>query len=199
MTVDNFDLIERIVSGKNLTEDNFFLVQVFRRHKDEGNEDMNANNILVENFFIGSHFELMEKKDRIVKVCELNNARAYIRLNKRSYRKVALRTMAKIAEQIAENNYQIKNAYLSVIGSFAEEKSFLIDIDNDEVTFDLTEMENYISDLLMETKTVRPMMHKIPTKNGFHWVTSGFNRKKFEERYPTVKIHPDNPTVLYIP
>lgn len=199
MTVDNFDLIARILGGKNLTEDNFFLVQVLRRHKDEGNEDMNANNILVENFFIGSHFELMEKKDRIAKVCELNNARAYIRLNKRSYRKVALRTMAKIAEQIAENNYQIKNAYLSTIGSFAEEKSFLIDIDNDEVTFDLTEMENYISDLLMETKTVRPMMHRIPTKNGYHLVTSGFNRKKFEERYPTVTIHPDNPTILYVP
>lgn len=199
MTVDNFDLIENIISGKTITEDTFFLVQCIRRHKDAGNEDMKANNIVVENFFINNHHELEEKKARIVKVCELNNARAYIRLNKRSYRKVALRTMAKIAEQIAQNNYHVKNAYLSVCGEFAEEKSFLIDVDYAEIDFNEDEMMECISDLLMETKTVRPMVHKIPTKNGYHLVTSGFNLAKFTPKFPSVSVHKDNPTILYIP
>jgi hypothetical protein len=199
MTVDNFNLIANIIGGKVLSEDTFFLVQCIRRHKDAGNEDMNANNIVVENFFINNDRELEEKKERIVKVCELNNARAYIRVNKRSYRKVALRTMAKIAEQIAQNNYQIKNAYLSTIGEFAEEKSFLIDVDYAEIDFNEQEMYEYISDLLMETKTVRPMMHKVPTKNGYHLITSGFNLAKFTPKYPSVSVHKDNPTILYVP
>lgn len=196
--IDNFNIIGNIMSGKVLTDDNFFLVQVIRRHKDEGNEDMNANNIVVENFFIKNDRELDEKKDRIVKVCELNNARAYIRLNKRSYKKVALRAMALMAETIANGNYQVKNSYLSACGSYAEEKTFLLDIDYVDVDFDLNEMENYIGELLMEARK-KAVMHKVPTKNGFHLITSGFNTEKFRMKYPSVSIHKDNPTILYIP
>lgn len=196
--VDNFDVIENILAGKSLTEDNFFLVQCIRRHKDEGNEDMNANNIVVDNFFVADAVDLESKKAKIVRVCELNNARAYIRLNKRSYRKVALQTMALIAETIANNNYQIKNSYLSTCGKFAEEKTFLIDVDYVDVNFDLNEMEECISELLMEARK-KAVMHKVPTKNGFHLITSGFNTEKFRVKYPMVSIHKDNPTVLYIP
>jgi len=196
--VDNFDVIENILAGKSLTEDNFFLVQCIRRHKDEGNEDMNANNIVVDNFFVADAVDLESKKAKIVRVCELNNARAYIRLNKRSYRKVALQTMALIAETIANNNYQIKNSYLSTCGKFAEEKTFLIDVDYVDVNFDLNEMEECISELLMEARK-KAVMHKVPTKNGFHLITSGFNTEQFRVKYPMVSIHKDNPTVLYIP
>ena len=196
--IDNFNLIADIIGAKNLTDDNFFLVQVIRRHKDVGNEDMNANNIVVANFYINSHRDLLDRSVEIIKCCELNNARAYIRLNKRSYKKVALRAMALMAETIANGNYQVKNSYLSACGSYAEEKTFLLDIDYVDVDFDLNEMENYIGELLMEARK-KAVMHKVPTKNGFHLITSGFNTEKFRMKYPSVSIHKDNPTILYIP
>jgi len=196
--IDNFDIISTIMSGKVITDDTFFLVQVIRRHKDEGNEDMNANNIVVENFFISNERELEEKKARIIKTCELNNARAYIRLNKRSYKKVALKALALMAETIANGNYQVKNSYLSACGSYAEERTFLLDIDYVDVNFDLNEMENYIGELLMEARK-KAYMHRVPTKNGYHIICSGFNTEKFRMKYPNVSIHKDNPTILYVP
>ena len=196
--IDNFDTIADIIAGKELTEDNFFLIQCIRRHKDVGNEDMKANNIVVDNFFIADEEDLLKKKEYIIRVCELNNARAYIRLNKRSYRKVALQTMANIAERIANNDYEVKNAYLTTCGRFAEERTFLLDIDYVDVTFDLTEMEEYVGELLMEARK-KAVMHKVPTKNGYHLITSGFNTQKFGMKYPTVSVHKDNPTILYVP
>lgn len=196
--IDNFEIIKNIISEKSLTEDNFFFLQCLRRRKDVGNEDMTANNIVVDEFFIADSEDLEKKKSKIIKVCNMNNARAYIRLNKRSYRTVGLRTMALIAETIANNNYQIRNTYSSACGRYAEERTFLLDIDYADVTFDLTIMKNFIRELLVEARKY-PMIFEVPTKNGFHLITPGFNTQKFGTVYPTVGVHKDNPTILYIP
>jgi hypothetical protein len=196
--VDNFELIANILHGKDITEDNFFLVQVIRRHKDAGNEDMKANNIVIDSILIKNGDKLLEKKERIVKLCTDNNARAYIRLNKRSYKKVALRAMVLLAESIANSNYEVKGLYMSACGQTAEEKSFLIDIDYADINFDENEMMEYISELTMEARK-KAVIHKVPTKNGYHLITTGFNREKFGMKYPKVEIHKDNPTILYIP
>jgi hypothetical protein len=199
--IDNFNIIGDIITGKKLTDDNFFLVQCIRRHKDVGNEEMKSNNIVVDNFFVTDASDLIEKKEKIIRICDLHNARAYIRLNKRSYRKVALQTMALIAETIANNNYQIKNAYLSTCGKFSEERTFLVDVDYDDVgeDFDHHKMFLTIGELLLEAKKSIEEIYKIPTRNGYHYITPGFNTQKFGMLYPMVSIHKDNPTVLYVP
>ena len=87
---------------------------------------------------------------------------------------------------------------MSASGQIAEEKSFLIDIDYADIDFDENEMVEYISELTMEARK-KAVIHKIPTKNGYHLITTGFNREKFGMKYPKIAIHRDNPTILYIP
>ena len=40
---------------------------------------------------------------------------------------------------------------------------------------------------------------KIETKNGFHLISRPFNSQKFGEWLPTIQIHKNNPTILFIP
>ena len=39
----------------------------------------------------------------------------------------------------------------------------------------------------------------IPTKNGFHVITSPFELNTFKEKYPSIEVHKDNPTIIYVP
>lgn len=198
MPLNNLQIIQTILSTKVLTEDHFFFIQCIRRRKDTGNEDMTANNIVVDNILVHDGVDLDRRMDRIIKVCDTQNARAYIRLNKRSYRTVALQTLSSIAKQLADNHYRVKDTYFSCCGRYAAERSFLVDVDNDELTFDVEEMTQYIRTLLTDTGK-ETIIHTVPTKNGFHYITSGFNREKFGMKYPKIAIHTDNPTILYCP
>lgn len=200
MTVNNFELIKTIIDSKTLKENDFFFVQILRRHKDAGNEDMNANNILVDVFYPTNSEDLERYKERIIKVCEMNNARAYIHLNKRNKETVALKTMALIAETIANKNYEIKRAYHSCCGAYSSEenKTWIVDIDNGDMdNSTLAGMVKVIADLVTEAGKIA-LFRTVPTKNGYHLIVPAFNLQKFREKYPTIDIHKDNPTILYV-
>jgi hypothetical protein len=198
MPLNNLHIIQTILSTKVLTEDHFFFVQCIRRRKDTGNEDMTVNNIVVDNILVHDGVDLERRMGRIIKVCDTQNARAYIRLNKRSYRTVALQTLSLMAKHISDNHYRVKDTYFSCCGSYSAERSFLVDVDHDDITFDVEDMTQYIRELLTEAGK-ETIIHTVPTKNGFHYITSGFNTQKFNARYPSVSIHKDNPSVLYCP
>lgn len=38
-----------------------------------------------------------------------------------------------------------------------------------------------------------------PNENGFHLITKPFNMEEFRALHPTIDIHKDNPSILYIP
>lgn len=203
MTINNFELIKQIINSKTLKENDFFFIQILRRHKDKGNEDMNANNILIDTFYPTDAEDLERLKPRIVRACEVNNARAYIYLNKRNKETIALKTMALIAETIANKNYEIKRAYHSCCGTYSsdENKTWVIDIDWDEgFKYDmrLLSMKNDITGLILEAGKI-PTLTEIPTKNGIHIIVPAFNLQKFREKYPIVSVHKNSPTILYIP
>lgn len=71
----------------------FYFVQIVKRRKD--NPLMKQDLVTIDNFFVQGAFDLKEKQDRIIEVCDLNNARAYIRLNRRSDRKIASKVLFK--------------------------------------------------------------------------------------------------------
>ena len=199
MAVDNFELICEIIRKRNLTEDEFFFLQVIKRKKDNPDVGM-SHEIVIHNWFIKDADYLMEKKDAIIKMCEDNNARAYFRLNKRSYKKVALQTLALIAQNIASGNYNIKNCYESCAGQHhaeTDEKTWVLDFDygESEIT---DEMWRVLHDLVVETKRA-PICHTLPTKNGYHVICPPFNIKKFQDKFGNISYHRDNPTILYIP
>ena len=45
----------------------------------------------------------------------------------------------------------------------------------------------------MDTKYIT----NIPTKSGWHIITTPFNLQQFKEKYPNIDVHKNNPTLLY--
>lgn len=191
--IDNFELIGELIKDKT-TAGEFYFLQILKRRKD--NPELDKDMILIDNFFIKSAEDLLNKRERIIELCELNNARAYFRLNKRSERKIALQTLKLIADNIASDNYNIKNCYLSCCGQYHsdENKTWLIDIDNNDEEYDRSIQE------FINTKCSpigMKIISNIPTKNGHHLITRPFNLMEFRKEFDGVDIHKDNPTILY--
>jgi hypothetical protein len=195
-TINNFNLIKKIIEFKTKNLGDFFFIQILKRRKD--NPNMNKDMIVIDVFFIKNEDELEDKKNRIIEICETNNARAYIHLNKRNMKKVALQTLRLVAENIASEQYNIRNCYTSACGQYHsdENKTWVIDIDNS-----IYKANDYINciEKLEPINEESKILAIIPTKNGFHLISKPFRLDQFRIMYPKVDIHKDNPTILYIP
>ena len=80
-------------------------------------------------------------------------------------------------------------------GSYSNEsnKKWIIDMDTTE------DFQLRISTILNPIEPIgNKVLCKIPTKNGYHLITSPFNVEKFKKLFPEVDIHKDNPTLLYM-
>lgn len=204
--VDNFDQIDTFITQKEVTDDTFYFLQIIKRKKE--NPEQNKNARLVDVFYIKDGEDLQGKKDRIVELCKIHNARAYIHLNKRNKKKVALETLALISRNIANDNYNIENCYHSCCGQYSkdEDKTWVIDVD--------TKDQNYVRDLIKIIEQIRPFGKKkaltiIPTKNGYHIITRPFDIQEWRgymrgwlegngfKQTDLPDIHKDNPTILY--
>lgn len=200
--INNFSAIRDLLTFGD--EDKFYFIQIFKRRKD--NPDMKKDMVIIDNYFVYEleHFNGLE--ERIIKQCTDNNARAYIRLNRRSSRQVALKTLGRIAQMIEDSNYKFAHrAYLSCAGEYhkEEDKTWIIDIDrNGESDDSYDALINSIifeaQQLIQETGKDDTMMI-LPTKNGLHLVCRPFNLSRFKKSFPDVDVHKDNPVVLFCP
>lgn len=200
MTIDNFNLMVEIMDSKpDLPEapsGYFYFLQILRRHKE--NPEMSSNNELIKSFYIQDSKYLIAKREKIITVCKQNNARAYLRLNRRSYKQCALYAISLIAQSIATGNYNIRKCYESAIGQHNAEgknKTWVVDVDGE--VYD-PGIETTIFNLILETGRT-PAVITVPTKNGRHFITPPFNLQTFNTKYPRVDVLKDNPTILYIP
>lgn len=204
MVTDNFQQIADILRLREdiITDDTFFFLQIVKRKKD--NPELESHRHLIDSWYIKDADHLVKYKDRIIEQCEKNNARAYFRLNKRSYEKVALQTLALVAQNIAAGNYDIKNCYEKCAGLYHsdEDKTWVVDIDYDKnsvvQTNQMMRIRRDIAALVNETGR-DSTTYLVPTKNGIHIITRPFNVQRFKEMWPDVDIHKDNPTILYVP
>jgi hypothetical protein len=187
--VDNFDLINSLISFEN--ENQFYFLQILKRRKD--NPEMTKDVSVIDNFYIYNKEDLNKLKDRIITLCERNNARACIRLNVRDTEKIAMFTLKEVTDCIINKNFKnVKSAYTSCCGKYPSDinKKWIIDIDTKDSDF----VEEVINFLYSIDKMI--IYAKIPTKNGFHIITSPFNPNLFKYK---IDIHKDNMTILYCP
>lgn len=198
--IDNFHNITYLMSDK-FNKDEFYFLQIIKRRKD--NPTLKTNSIDIKHMFISDYNNLLDKKEEIVEYCLLNNARAYLNLNRRSYKKVALQTLKLVSSNIASDNYNIKSCYLSCCGKHHSEKDkkWLFDIDWDEhqgIDRDkfINELVTFTQKLVYETGK-DDTIYFIPTKNGEHLIMRPFNKAKFWLKYPNIDIKTNNPTLLY--
>lgn len=198
--VNNFEQIKNLLTFES--EDDFYLLQILRRKKE--NPDVGNKPNVVKTYYIDSIEYLDKLKPEIIGLCEERNARAYITVNRRSFKKVALKTLQEIANNIESGNYKsVRKAYESMAGKHSSEKDkkWIIDIDFNDYLNNKTEFAKIsaFAQDLQEDANREPFSEPILTKNGIHIITRPFNLDKFRKKYPDVEIHKDRYTILYIP
>lgn len=192
--MNNFDLIKNYLQFDD--PDKFYFIQILKRRKD--NPTMGKDMCNIDNFCVYNIQDFERYENRIIDTCERNNARAYIRLNRRSDKKIALQMLARMAQMIASEQYNIRRLYYSIAGEYhsEEDKTWIVDIDTkDEI---VVHRIAHIIDANIEPEG-RKIIACIPTKNGYHLITRPFNLQKFKKQYPMIDLHKNNPTLLYCP
>lgn len=193
--VDVLDKIKDLLVFES--NDDFYYLQILQRKKE--NPQLGSNSRVIKNYYINSIEYLDDKYDEIKKLCKVFNARAMLRLNKRSYQKIAFKTMVNMANSMSNQEYEfIKNSYTRACGNGHNDKNKKWILDIDEIIHNnyLNNMMSYINDCEPEGNK---FIIKLPTKNGIHIITKPFNLQKFRNEYPEIEIHKDNPINLYIP
>lgn len=192
--IDNIDQIKKLLVFES--SDDFYHLQIIKRKKEH--PELGSNSAIIKTYYIRSLEYLDFKYLEIIFLCNFHNARAYINLNRRSFEKVAFHTLRKITDQIMNKDFKsVRKAYESVCGTYSNEpnKRWIIDIDDKD--FNCIPMIEFLD-------KIQPVGDKyiatIPTKNGYHLITSPFNLSSLteEELFDGIDIHKDNPTILYI-
>lgn len=190
--IDNIDKILPFLQFES--EDDFYYLQILQRKKE--NPQIGSNSRVIKNYYVTSKEYLLKYYDEIIKLCEVFNARASIRLNKRSFEKVGFKTMTNLANTMINKEYTfLKASYDRAcgLGHNDPNKKWILDIDSEEICPLMIPFIN----------NIEPKGNKIykalKSKSGFHLITKPFNLELFKDKYPKIEIHKDNPTNLYIP
>lgn len=197
MKVDNFDLIKKHIHSSDSNE--FYMLQIMRRTKDQKGYDGKHKQSIIKTYFISSVEYLDSKRDEIVGLCEMFNARAYINLNKKSYKQVSLKALEILAGKIAHEEYDIRSLFESACGQTGAcdgQKTWIVDFDSKDLD-ELGRIKNIIDSI--DPKGVSKIVETVPTRHGYHLITRPFNKKAFYEMYnENIDIHTDNPTLIYM-
>ena len=209
--VDNFDIIKPLLRFTD--HQDFYFLQLLLRTKDGNDVPAGSDNQrrLVRDYHITSPEMLDELKESIIAHCNESNARAYIRLNKRNYKTIAM-AYAQETLKKAMKGEQFGNTYNeinSVIGRYPEghkeDKTWLVDIDDHAPD---SPKVAAVKDIIARCEPigVEKVVATIPTRSGTHLIVKPFNLQRFNQLKQDeladdgeVAVLPDNPTILYAP
>ena len=165
---------------------------------------MNAYSIPIESFYVFSieQYEKLEK--RIIELCNMHNARAYIKMNCLDAQSVMLEQISLITQEIRKGNWKhmskTLNSACGVCGKQdGNDKLYLIDLDGIDIGSD--DYNDVVSTIngLQPTYVLRKVRMSVPTKNGCHLLTTGFDMNEFRKTFKSIDIHSDGITLLYVP
>ena len=190
--INNFKIIKPLLEFPN--DDIYYHLQILRRGKDH--PELPAANRVIKAYFICSLENLDYVEDEIKKLCEFFGARAYINLAPKSIKKTTMLQLKYLAQRAYEGDFKkIWKSWNTCAGEIkGEEPRWVVDIDDGNLKW------NYIMD---DIDTLEPYsidtkyITNIPTKSGWHIITTPFNLQQFKEKYPDIDVHKNNPTLLY--
>ena len=214
--VDNFELIKPLLHFPN--HGDFYFLQLLLRKKDGLDVPNGSDNQrrLVRDYHVTDVKQLDEWRDEIIRLCNETGARAYIRLNKRNYKTIAMAyaqetlKKARLGEAFGNTYGEIN----SVIGRYPEghkeDKTWLVDIDDfPPDSIKVMEVKGIIANCEPVDEEGKPskVIAVIPTKHGTHLIARPFNLQRFNEQKcveltdqtSEVAVLKDNPTILYAP
>lgn len=196
MVVDNLEKLLPLLEFDS--PDDFYYLQILQRKKE--NPELGSNSRVIKNYYIRSREQLVGRYEEIKALCTQFNARASLRLNKRSFFKVAFKTLINIGHSMSNKDFRsVGKSYDRACGQSSNEtsnKKWIVDIDTQEVWYRIV-VEQHIEEL--QEFTGYKILEILPSKKGWHIITNPFRLDKFRELHPNLDIHKDNPTNLYIP
>jgi hypothetical protein len=178
-------------------DDDFYYLQILQRKKE--NPQLGSNSRVIKNYYINNIDYLLGHYDEIKGLCTMFNARAMLRLNRRSYYKVAMKGMVNLANTIANKDFSnCGHAYDRAIGQGHNESKakWIVDIDEEFNESFYNEITEFINSL---DPVGEKILMYLPTKNGYHIITNPFRLDIFKKNYNDLDIHKDNPINLFIP
>lgn len=185
------------------SEDDFYFVQILIRGKDGHTEQgVNGNNKnrLIKIYTIKSADHLSRVEDEIKAICRAVNGRAYIHPARRSFREVADEMFRNFTQTyISHNDIGLKGCYSTACGkSFVtKHKLYVVDLDGEDANIDkMNAVAEFIEDECEPFGTLK-LQYIVPTAHGKHLICKPFNTQKFCEKFPTIDVHKNNPTLLY--
>lgn len=197
--VNNFRFIEYFL--KFDSEHDFYMIQILKRRKE--NPSMKNNTKLIRTYYIYSLAALDKLKDRIIELCQENNARAYIRLNRRNAQRIALHTQAMICRMMLEGDYKnINKAYDKACGKHSHEpkKRWIVDIDTKDQD-EFSKVFDEVTAIHTSNKSSNTILGYTETPNGFHLITEGFNVNDYKKNNILNKhdLKKEANTILFAP
>lgn len=212
---DNFKIIKEFIQSQwaglfdSLT-DIFYTIEIIGRAKD--NARIIAGNHKFKTYYIRSIKDLDKYENEIKLLCDTLNMRAYISINHKSMKQVALNTMAEYANRIANNDFnKPQSLFDSCAAKYVEraDQLWIIDVDKEDadhyslgtpITVDEL-VEDYIK-IVESCEPKKKIVTVIPTKSGKHIITHPFNIIQFGSRAPRSKsidafVKKNHLTLLY--
>ena len=198
MTIDNFNTVAPWFD--NLSDQgDFFFVQVMQRNKEKNN--VGSSGYVIKDYHFFDKETFLSKKEEITTLCKAFNARAYFWINPRNCKEVQYEIIREALEAIELGTHKLFKCVSRALGRKRCNKyksKWILDFD----TKDWSLINKYL-DLVRKCRpNVNKILYYVPTVNGIHVITLGFDLEQFKQELAIAKldnidIHKDNPTILY--
>ena len=198
MTIDNFNIVAPWFD--NLSDQgDFFFVQVIQRNKEKNN--VSSSGYVIKDYHFFDKETFLAKKEEITTLCKAFDARAYFWIYPRNCKQVQYEIIREALEAIECNSKKLFKCVSRALGRKRCNKyksKWILDFD----TKDWSLINKYL-DLVRKCRpNVNKILYYVPTVNGIHVITLGFDLEQFKQKIAIAKldnidIHKDNPSVLY--
>lgn len=196
--IDNFNIFAPWFD--NLSDQgDFFFVQVMQRNKEKNN--VGSSGYVIKDYHFFDKETFLSKKEEITTLCKAFNARAYFWINPRNCKEVQYEIIREALEAIELGTHKLFKCVSRALGRKRCNKyksKWILDFD----TKDWSLINKYL-DLVRKCRpNVNKILYYVPTVNGIHVITLGFDLEQFKQELAIAKldnidIHKDNPTILY--
>lgn len=187
--IDNLD---RFLQFADFSDpDKFYLIQVLQRKKDIPTLDKSTR--LLKTYTVTSADYLLKIQGEIEQLCQLFQARAYVYVNRRSYKNTARHMMKTLADNFMSDSFVgITHLFTSEAAAHGiGDKLWILDLDLSDANgkkldlgtdFYADDAEFFLGWFRRHLEPVQPQGDKVigwlPTKHGFHYLVDPFDTRE---------------------
>lgn len=197
MEINNFSIIEPLMHFDEEDRSSFYFIQIIKRRKDKGNEDMERSERLIKAYFVDKPLN-DSIKNEMISIAKVTNSRIYMTLSPCIKEKVVKQCAKDFFDKVCNENYNGLHGVLHTacgLNTNCVGKLFLVDIDTKDEQY-IENIEKIINGL-SPTSDTNKIVLKVPTLNGYHLICKPFDRIRLKLQFRDIDIHPHNPTLLY--